>query len=144
MILLAKAGLVFAGAVAVGGAALCSEGFVHVTVHEKQPGGTNVSLIVPAAVVPMALRFMPRRHFADAAKLRAELPVIDAAIPELEKCPDGVLVEVLDPQEHVVIAKVGDSIVVDVNDKENNVHVAVPLRAAQNSLHEVAGPEGTI
>lgn len=145
MFILAKIGLGFMGAALVGGAALCSEGFIQVKVHEKQQNGSNVSLIVPAAIVPMALEFVPNRHLARAsAELRPYLPAIDEAIPALEDCPDGVLVEVIDPGEHVVVAKVGDSVVVDVHDADETVHVAVPLRAARASLHEIADAEGPI
>ena len=145
MIFLAKLGLGLVGTVAVGGAMISSEGFIHVQVHEKQADGTNVRLIVPAAIVPLALRFIPNRHLAQAsANLRPYLPVVDAAIPALEDCPDGVLVEVIDPQEHVKVAKEGGSIVVDVNDSDDIVHVAVPLRAARSSLHEIAKAGGEI
>jgi hypothetical protein len=143
MILLAKIGVGFMGAVLVGGAALSSEGFIQVKVHEKQPDGKNISLIVPAALVPMTLKFVPRSRLAEAsANLREYMPVIDAAIPALEDCPDGVLVEVVDPGEHVLVTKIGGSIVVDVNDAEDTVHVSVPLRAAQISLHEIAEADG--
>jgi hypothetical protein len=145
MIFLAKVGIGFMGAVLVGGAMISSEGFIQVKVHEKQAGGTNVSLIVPAALIPMALEFVPNRHLAQAsADLRPYLPIVEAAIPGLEDCPDGVLVEVIDPKEHVIVAKEGDSIVVDVNDPEDVVRVAVPLRAVRSSIHEIAGAEGTI
>jgi hypothetical protein len=145
MIFLAKAGIGLMGAVLVGGAAISSEGFIRVKVHEKQHDGTNVSLIVPAAVVPMALEFVPDRQLAQAsAKLRPYMPIIEAAIPALEDCADGVLVEVIDPDEHVVVAKVGASIVVDVNDSEENVHVAVPLRAVRASIGEIAAAGGSI
>jgi hypothetical protein len=139
MIFLAKLGVGVMGAALVGGAALSSEGFIHVRVHEKQPDGTNITLVVPAALVPVALRFVPREHLADASKdVQQYLPVIDAAIPALEECQDGVLVEVLDPGEHVVIAKSGGSVVIDVNDPGETVHVSVPLRAAQSSIHQIA------
>ena len=39
MIILAKIGVGFTGAVLVGGAALSSEGFIHVKVDEKQMDG---------------------------------------------------------------------------------------------------------
>jgi hypothetical protein len=139
MILLAKLGIGVMGAALVGGAALSSEGFIHVKVHENQPGGDHISFIVPAAVVPVALRFAPRQHLAEASKdLQQDLPVIDAAIPALEHCPDGVLVEVVDPGEHVVIAKSGGSIVIDVNDPGETVHISVPLRAAESAIHQIA------
>jgi hypothetical protein len=145
MILLAKLGVGVLGTALVGSAALSSEGFVHVRVHEKAADGTHLSLIVPAVMVPAVLGVMPRHHLARAAaKLRTYLPVVDAALPAIERCPDGVLVEVINPKEHVVVAKAGDSVVVDVNDAEETVHVALPLRAAQSSLHEIASAGGPI
>jgi hypothetical protein len=145
MILLAKVGVGFLGAMAVGGAALCSEGFIHVKVHEKQADGTHISLIVPAAVVPVALKFVPDKHLAEASQnLRPYLPMLDAAIPALEECPDGVLVEVIDANDHVVITKAGGSLVIDVDDPGDTVHVAVPLAAAQSSLHQIASASGPL
>ena len=139
MIVLAKIGIGLMGTAVVSGAMLCSEGFLAVKVHEKQPDGTNFSIVAPAAVVPLALKFVPDKKLVRASeKLRPYMPIIDAAIPELEKCPDGVFVEVIDPGEHVKVAKVGQSIVVDVKDPEEVVHVAVPLRAAESTLHEIA------
>ena len=49
-----------------------------------------------------------------------------------------MLVEVSDPGEHVLITKSGGSIVIDVNDPGDEVHVSVPLRAAQSSIHQIA------
>jgi hypothetical protein len=50
MIFLAKLGIGVLGTALVGAAAVSSEGFIHVRVHEKQPNGTNVNLLVPAAL----------------------------------------------------------------------------------------------
>ena len=145
MIFLAKLGVGVLGTVVVAGAALSSEGFIHVKVHEKQPGGDNINLIVPAAIVPVALHFVPRQNFARASSdLKEALPIIDAAIPVLQECPDGVLVEVLDPGEHVLVAKSGSSIVVDVNDHDDVVHVSMPLRAARSAIHQIAGANGPV
>jgi hypothetical protein len=139
MIFLAKIGVGFLGTAMVAGAAVSSEGFISIKVHEKQANGTHPSLIVPAALVPATLHFVPKEQLRDAAHdIRPYLPVIDAAIPALEDCPDGVLVEVKGPQEHVLIQKVGGSVVIDVNDHEDIVHVSVPLRAAQSSIHQIA------
>ena len=145
MILLAKLGLGVMGTAVVGGAMLCSEGFMSVKVHEKQPGGTNVYIVLPAAIVPATLEFVPNHHLAKASRqLQPYMPMIDAALPVLEKCPDGVLVEVVDPNEHVLVAKRGGSIVVDVNDADDVVHVAVPLRAAESTLHQIAEADDRI
>jgi hypothetical protein len=139
MIFLAKLGIGVVGAALVGGAALSSEGFIYVKVHERQSGGTNINVLVPAALVPATLKFVPNRHLAEASQdLRPYLPIIDAAIPALDDCPDGVLVEVVDPGEHVLVRKSGGSIIVDVKDANNTVHVSFPLRAAQSAIHEIA------
>ena len=139
MIVLAKIGIGFMGAVLVGGAALSSEGFIHVKVDEKQANGHHMTLVVPAALIPVTLKFVPRHHLTEAAaNLRSYMPIIDIAIPALEQCPDGVFVEVIDPGEHVLVAKSGGSIVIDVNDPGETVHVAVPLRAAESAIHEIA------
>jgi hypothetical protein len=74
--------------------------------------------------------------------VRPYLPIIDAAIPALEQSPDGVFVEVVDNDEHVLISKRGGSLVIDVNDREDVVHVSVPLRAAQSAVHEIAAANG--
>ena len=145
MILLAKLGLGVMGTAVVGSAMLCSEGFLAIKVHEKQANGTNFTIIAPAAIVPAVLEFIPNHHLAKASEqIRPYLPVIDAAIPTLEDCPDGVLVEVVDPNEHVLVAKRGDSLVVNVNDSDDVVHVAVPLRAAMSTIHEIAEANGRI
>ena len=47
------------------------------------------------------------------------MPLIDAALPALEQYPDGVFVEVTDPNEHILIAKSGGSIVIDVTDPDD-------------------------
>jgi hypothetical protein len=139
MIFLAKLGIGVLGTALVGGAALSSEGFIYVNVQEKHPGGTHVNVFAPAALVPAALHFVPRHHFADSSHdMRQALPIIDAAIPALNDCPDGVLVEVEEPGEHVLVAKHGGSIVVDVNDPDETVHVSVPLEAAESAIHQIA------
>ena len=139
MIFLAKLGIGVLGTALVGGAALSSEGFIHVTVHEKGPDGTHLTLIVPAVLAPLTLSFIPGQQLAEAsADLRPYMPAIDAAIPALEACPDGVLIEVTDPDEHVTIEKRGGSIVVDVRDQEDVVHVSVPLGTAHSAMRQIA------
>src|SRR5438105_1626281 len=143
MIFLAKLGVGVLGTALIGGAALSSEGFIHVKVHENQSDGTHLNLIVPAAAVPMALSFVPRDNLQHASKeLREYMPIIDAAIPALRECPDGVLVEVQDATDHVLITKSGGSLLIDVTDPGEDVHVSVPLRAAQHALHEIAATNG--
>lgn len=143
MLLLAKVGVGFLGTVLVGGAIVSSEGFIHVKVHEKEANGTHLSLIVPAMIVPLAVKFVPRHHLKEASEnLQQYMPVVDAAISGLANCPDGPLVEVMDEDSHVSVVKSGGSIVVDVDDPGETVHVAVPLRATKAAVDEIAAANG--
>ena len=102
-------------------------------------GMMGTAVVAAAALVPATLRFLPNHDLEDASRnLRPYLPIIDAAIPALEDCPDGVLVEVANNRDHVLVTKRGRSIIVDVNDSADTVHVSVPLRAAQSSIHQIA------
>jgi hypothetical protein len=143
MIFLAKLGVAVLGTAVVGGAALSSEGFIHVKVNEREADGTHLNMIIPAAAVPIALSLAPPLAHAS-SEMREAMPIIDAAIPALRQSPDGVLVEVLDATDHVVIAKIRDSLVIDVTDASEDVHVTVPLRAAQSAIHEIAEANGAI
>ena len=64
MFLLAKVGLGFMGAAAVGGAMISSEGFIHVKVHEKQANGTNVSPVsyTHLDVYKRQVKLLPHAH----------------------------------------------------------------------------------
>ncbi len=144
MLLLAKIGMGFMGTILVGGAIVSSEGFIHVGVHEKQAGGTHISLVVPAMIMPLAIKFVPRHHLREASQnLQQFMPVVDAAISGLADCPDGPLVEVVDEDSHVTVVKSGGSIVVDADDPDEMVHVAVPLRATKAAIDEIAEVNGT-
>jgi hypothetical protein len=138
MILLAKLGVGILGGALVGAVALSSEGFIGVRVDERQPDGTHLNLLVPALLATTAFDFVPDHDLTRGAdQLRPYLPIIDAAIPALADSADGVLVEVVDATDHVLITKCGRSIVVDVSDEEDVVHVSVPLRAAHSAIHRI-------
>jgi hypothetical protein len=144
MILFGKIAVGMLGTVAVAGAIVSSEGFIHVKVHENQPNGTHLSLVVPAMLVPATLEFVPRKYLQQSAKqIQPYLPVIDAALSGLEDCADGTtLVEVTEPDQHVSVVKTDGAIVVDVQDPDETVHVAVPLRVMRNAVHEIASNAG--
>jgi hypothetical protein len=143
MLLVGNVGIGFMGTILVGGAIIASEGFIHVKVHEKQANGTHMSLIVPAMIVPLTMHFVPRRYLRDPSEnLRQFIPLIDATIAGLADCPDGPLVEVMDPDSHVTVVKSGGSIVVDADDLDEIVHVAVPLRATKRTIDEIAEANG--
>jgi hypothetical protein len=124
------AGLLFlTGTTAVmGGMMTYRAGAVRVSVDENRPGGDHVHIFVPAVMIPTAMGLIPEKALRNHPReIRPWLPAIKVASHELNRVPDSVLVEVSDPQEHVTISKQGGAVVVDVQSRDENVHVTVPL-----------------
>jgi hypothetical protein len=139
MILLAKIAL---GTAAVGLASvgvLFSEGVVSVKVVEKNPQGVHIHVIAPAMLAPIAVYLMPRHVLAKAARqIQPNMPAIRAALDGLRDSDDVVLVEVKEPGEHVEVATSGGSVVVDVDDADETVHVSAPIRAISSTVDQLA------
>ncbi|PYV12951.1 MAG: hypothetical protein DMG21_22275 [Acidobacteria bacterium] len=135
------AGVVYAGVVTY------QDGVVEVSVHEKRAGGENIHLILPGVLVPAALHLVPKEKMKDemhgeAREIEEWLPAARIAARELERIPDGPLVEVDDHHDHVRIFKRGGSLIVDVDDNQNTVHVSVPValvRSVAENLHISSG-----
>jgi len=135
MILFAKMALGVCGVAVAGAGALCSGGMVNVKVVQKRPQGFHLHVIAPAMLAPIAVRLAPQHCIADAARqMRPYMPEIRAAIDGLRASEDVVLVEVREPGQHVEVAKSGGSIVVDVDDAGEAVHVSAPLRAISSTV----------
>jgi hypothetical protein len=130
--------MVFLTGTLVVGGIVADAGFIGVRVHEKKPDGTNLRLYVPAVLVPLGVRLAPERELARAmSHAREFLPAMRIAAEELERIPDGVLVEVDSPREHVLIVKSGGSLVVDVDSDRETVHVSVPLKMVRNLARDL-------
>lgn len=136
MMLLAKAALGMGGALALAGAYTFHEGVIRVDVDEYRTGGSHVHMWVPAAVVPMAMHFVPRQHLQDAAAHAREfLPLTHLLVKELKRFPDAEFVEVRDARDHVQIRTRGGKLQIDVEEPDENVHLLVPL----STLDDVTG-----
>ena len=145
MILLGKMALGMAGVGLAGATALCSEGLVHVKVVEKKPQGLHIHVIAPAMLAPMAVHLAPRRDLADAAReIRLYMPVIRAALDGLRDSDDVVFVEVKEGGERVQVSKSGSSIVVDVDDVGETVHVSTPIRAISSAVEQLAATSNSL
>ena len=139
MILLGKVALGIAGAAVAGVGLICSEGMIEVNVIERQPETHHVYVLAPAALVPMAVHFIPGHKFGPAsAELQPWMPTIRAALDQLREVDDVTLVDVTEPGQHVVVSKKGGSVMVDVNDREETVHVSAPIRAIRSTVEQVA------
>ena len=127
------------GVLVVGGVLVYNEGAVRVDVREKTGDREHIHLIVPAVVLPLAVWLVPRAKLHDARhEIRPWLPTIKAASQELARCPDGPLVEVDSPREHVRIHKLGNSLFIAVDSDEETVLVSFPLEAAADTVSQLA------
>jgi hypothetical protein len=145
VILLGKIALGIVGTAVAGVGVLCSEGMIEVKVVERQPEVHHVYVIAPAMLVPIGMHFAPQRDLSRAAaQIRPWLPTIRAALDQLRESDDVTLVEVKEPAEHVRVAKEGGSIVVDVQDEDETVHVSTPIRAISSTIEQLAASDPTI
>ncbi len=137
------------GGVVYAGVATYQDGVLEVSVHEKRAGGENIHLIVPGVLLPAALHMVPQEEMMKAEahgegrEVAEWLPVARIAARELERIPDGPLVEVDDHNDHVRIFKRHGSLVIDVDDVSDTVHVSVPIplvRSVVENLHISSGP----
>jgi hypothetical protein len=139
MVLLGKVALGIAGTALAGVGLICSEGMIEVNVVEKQPEAHHVYVLAPAMLVPIGTHFIPSRKLSQAAaELRPWMPTIRAALEQLRAGEDMTLVDVREPGQHVLVTKDGGSVVVDVTDKDETVHVSTPIRAIESTIEQVA------
>jgi hypothetical protein len=136
MMLLAKAALGLGGAFVLAGAYTLREGLIRMDVDEYRAGGSHVHVWVPAAMVPMAMHFVPKHALCKAAQQAREvLPAMHAFAKELEKLPDVDLMEITDGEEHAQVRTRSGKLQVDVDSPDEHVHLRVPL----STLDDVVG-----
>jgi hypothetical protein len=139
MILLGKVALGIAGTALAGVGLICSEGMIEVNVVEKQPEAHHVYVLAPAMLVPIGMLFVPKHKLGQAAaEIQPWMPTIRAALDQLRAGDDVILVEVREQGEHVLVRKQGGSVVVDVADTDETVHVSTPIRAIESTIEQVA------
>ncbi|HEY6127490.1 MAG TPA: hypothetical protein VIW23_04845 [Candidatus Acidoferrum sp.] len=139
MLIAAKLALGFASTIVFAGVYTFREGVIRVDVDEHHSGGSHVHFWVPAAAVPMAMHFVPKRHFRKLPPEAAEcLPLVQIVTTELSHYPDTTFVDVQDDNERVRVATVGTKLQIDVVSPEENVHVAVPLSTVNDVANQLA------
>jgi len=139
MILLGRVGLGIAGTVLAGAGIVCSEGMITVNVETRQPEKHHIFVMAPALLVRVGMHFVPKENFAEAAReIQPWMPTIRAAMDALGESEDITFVEVKEPGQNVRVAKSGGSIVVDVQDNDETVHVSTPIRAMSSAIEQLA------
>ena len=114
MLLLGKIALGFGTTVLLAGAYTFRQGVLRVDVDETRGRGSHVHVWVPAAIVPMAMHFIPREKMLRAGE-RSEkfMPLVHAVAKELQKYPEAELVEVHDGAQYVRIRTHNGSVMID-------------------------------
>ncbi len=126
--LFAKIALGLAGTIAVAGAYTFHEGVFCVDVDEDRPNGSHVHFWLPAAVIPNAMRLVPKEQLERGARQAAPwVPLVRSVTKELAKYPDIDLVEVRDVTQHVQIRTHNGKLQIDVDAPGEQVHVRCPL-----------------
>ena len=133
--------LAAAGVAAIlAGSYVYSQGLIRVSVQEKRPGGDHIRLVVPGVVVPVLMALVPASEIGKhmPAEARQHLPLVQAAMDELQKLPDCTLVEVEGRGEQVRVRVREGLMVVDVNDSGDEVHVTLPLSSLRSVLAKLS------
>ena len=140
MMLLAKAALGLGGTIVLAGAYTMREGVIRVDVDEFRSGGSHVHMWVPAAAVPMVMHVVPEKEWQKAhfrGDARDAMPIVRALIKELRRFPDANFVEVVDHKDHVQVRTMDGKLVIDVDDPNEKVHVAVPLSTIEDVFDQI-------
>jgi hypothetical protein len=136
--LLANLALGVGATIVLAGAYTLRDGVMQV--DEDHHNGRRVHVWVPAAIVPMALHVIPRRHLEHVAEqARPWLPTLRALTKELEKYPNAEFVDVRDADEnqHVRIRTRDGKLLIDVDAPDEHVHVACPLAMMRDVASEL-------
>jgi hypothetical protein len=139
MVLLAKIALGFGATVVTAAAYTFQEGLLRVDVDETHGKGSHVHVWVPAAIVPMAMHFIPRDRMHDAGERAANfMPLVHAVAKELQKYPEAELVEVHDGLQYVHIRTHNGNLLIDADEPGQTVHVSCPLVTIDDVSRELA------
>jgi hypothetical protein len=139
MVLLGKIALGFGATVLLAGAYTFREGVIRVDVDQTRGETHHVHVWAPAAVVPIVMHFIPRGKLEPAGEQAAEyMPLVHAIAKELQKYPEAELVEVREGEQHVHVRTHNGSLLIDVEEPGQEVHVACPLSTIDDVSRELA------
>ncbi len=116
---------IWAGSIA---ASLSSAGMIEVDVRPNNSRGDQISIRIPAATAMGFLAIVPNAVFWEAAdECGRYMPMVRELCDELSDLPDFTLVDVEGRHETVLIRKEGRSLIIDVDEGDETVHITIPL-----------------
>ena len=123
-------GTVLGLAMAVG---FCLAAFVSdfgwVDVQTTGEDAVHIAMPLPMDLLPLACCFVPDEAKQDEGfrEFLKQREGIIKALEALKDCPDGCLVKVQSPTEHVEISKIGGRLTIHVDAPDARVRVSMPL-----------------
>jgi hypothetical protein len=107
-------------------------------VHVAEQGGDNIHIVFPAFIAQVALAFVPSSVFGDIDdEMQQWIPLLEESAKQLSAAPDFTLVQVESRDETVNIIKKGDTLVIDVQSDDDEVHVTVPLGLVERTVRKI-------
>jgi hypothetical protein len=112
-------------------------GVVMVSVQDKT-AGKQYFAPVHFLMVNTGMQLFPEHRFGSSfQKVYDDKRLVLAAWNELSKCPDADFVQVNTPENHVLITKRGDDLLLDVNAPDKRVQMKIPMAAAAKTLEMI-------
>jgi hypothetical protein len=114
-------------------------GSIEVKVRESGPDGVDLAFSIPATMVEAAIHMVPDEVLWEAsAEIDEWLPMLEVLQDEIRQLPDCELVHVESDDERVRVAKRRGKLIVEVEDGDDEVRVAVPIRFMSTAMSKLA------
>lgn len=112
-----------------------------VDVREGGPAGTRIFVPVPLLLARVAMAFAPAEaRYVRVPEIAPYLDDVRRAVDDLRAADDGILVEVEDGDDHVLVQKAGHDLRIDVvGGRREEVRVTVPLASLADVLDAYDG-----
>jgi hypothetical protein len=103
-------------------------GSVSIAIHESRPGGCDVDVELPAALINAAIALFPLPSDVELDTRLHELsPALRELAVKLAALPDAVLVDARDAQSTVRVEKSGAALRIKVVSPQERIEVTVPV-----------------
>ena len=120
-------------------------GITTVHVREKGEDGHSFWIPLPMALAAAAVHMAPDEILDDESDgLQQILPILAEALDGIEGAGDFTLIEVEGPDEHVRIEKHGRSLLIHVEDEEDEISVRFPIRSFARLFREIEVKAGRV
>jgi len=139
--MIVKLALICATPFVLMGTLLGITGVAVVEVKDGGPDGHHLTIPVPLLIAQAALTFAPdEAKYVECSPFARYQRVAATILDELEHAPDGVLVEVHDNGDSVLIRKEGNLLRINVDEASGEtVECNLPLRSAMKAVESYDG-----